>query len=181
MSPRVNEINIGGYTFYFKSKEGGVVHVHVDTPSGIILWWLGKEGGGVVSLKRDSGVKGADKRKSKRYAEQHYDIIVEAWDNHFGQAPRTSHTVGPFIYGIEDEGFWLYVNSTLYWIGFDRFPIFLYATDEEIIDFEYSERADNFHWPAVDADLGEETLQHPEKYPLRATHKRERENYLRQR
>lgn len=182
MSPIINTINIGGFCFYFKSAEGGVVHVHVDTPSGTVLWWLGKDGEGIVSLKRKAqGVKARDVRKSKHYVEQHYDVIImDAWRTFFAAHRTAYNTPSLFVYGIETDGFWLYYEAELYWIAFDEYPIFRYGTDEEIQNVRLVGDGD-FYWPALDADFDVQRLIHPERYPLRARHPREMENWPRYR
>jgi len=177
MSPTVNAINIGGFRFFFKSTEGAVEHVHVKTPSGVVLWWLGKDGPRVVSLKRKTqGVKASDMSDSKRYVEEHYDVIITAWHSFF-DPHRTAATT--FVYKIESKGFWLYHDTELYWIAFATFPVFHYATDDEIKNFQY--RDEDFWWPDLDVDLDLTALSFPGRYPLRALHPRETGQYPRHR
>jgi hypothetical protein len=176
MSPTITTINVGGFRFYFNSTEGSVAHVHVDTPSGTVMWWLGKVKAGAVSLKhKESAVKAADIRKSKRYVEQHYDVIMDAWRTFFA-AHRTANRSRLFVYAVMAKGLWLYYDTELYWIDFTTYPIFRYGTDDEIRDVQLIGDG-GFYWPALDADLCARHLQHPERYPMRARHPRETENW----
>jgi len=172
MSPTIKSISIDGYRFFFQSDEGRhAVHVHVKTPSGVVLWWLGKDGVGEVTLKKNYGANDKDVRQSKRLTKKHYDVIVNAWEEHFRD--HYASTEEAHVYLIEDDGFWLYANEELFWVGFDRYPVFRYATDDEILDFE-RHFEDFFHWPSVDADLGLEDLRTSGEGRLRAVHERER-------
>jgi hypothetical protein len=167
MSPAITTINIGGFKFFFGSNEGGVIHVHVQTPSGVVKWWLGKDGDRVVSLKHVAhGVKSQDVQKSRRYTVQHYDVIVAAWETHFARHRRGS-TASAFVYWIGPTGFWLYCQQELYWISYRGFPVFAGATREEIETVEQLSEED-FHWPLLDADVELESLLFPERFPLRA-------------
>jgi len=184
MTPTIQGINIGGYRFFFRAAEGLVPHVHVETASGDILWWLGKDGPRVVSLKKDHGVSSKDKRKSKQYTEEHYDTILEAWNDFFSNHGRdVNGAAGPdaFVWDIQDNGFWLYAKQELYWIAFADHPVFRYATDDELIDFDFNSTTEALRWPAIDADYSLEIFRHPERYPLRAIHQRERDGSSRYR
>ncbi len=69
------------------------------------------------------------------------------------------------VSGIGQTGFWLLVDDAEYLVPFDDYPVFRKATVEQV--FEVQRLApDHFHWPAIDADIELEALEHPERYPL---------------
>lgn len=174
MSPTITAINIGGFRFFFGSKEGDVPHVHVKTRSGVIKWWIGKDGDRVVSLKHDPGVTSADFRKSKRLVERHYDVILDFWRTYFATheenrtaAQHRDTTPIAYVQVITQTGFWFFLANELYWIDYEDFPVFADAAPDEIKNFEIYGNED-FHWPDLDVDIELESLLFPERFPLRA-------------
>ncbi len=69
------------------------------------------------------------------------------------------------VTSIGPMGFWLLVDDQEYFVLFADYPVFRKATIEQILDVRrLSPR--QFHWPALDADVELDALEHPEKYPL---------------
>ncbi len=69
------------------------------------------------------------------------------------------------VTAIDQTGFWLLVDDREYFVPFDHYPIFRKATVEQIFGVRRM-GPENFHWPALDADIELEALEHPERYPL---------------
>ncbi len=57
------------------------------------------------------------------------------------------------------------VDDAEYFVPFDDYPVFRKATVEQIFGVQRI-GPDHFHWPALDADVELEALEHPERYPL---------------
>jgi Protein of unknown function (DUF2442) len=51
-------------------------------------------------------------------------------------------------------------------VPFDEFPWFRDATVDAILGVERP-HAQHLHWPALDVDLSVDSIEHPERYPLR--------------
>ena len=69
------------------------------------------------------------------------------------------------VTGITVSGFWLLVDDAEYFVPFADYPVFRKAGVEQIFDVKrLSPR--QFRWPALDADIELDALEHPEYYPL---------------
>ena len=68
------------------------------------------------------------------------------------------------ITSIEQDGFWLLIEESEFFVAFERYPAFQRAKVEQIFNFEQDE--DAFYWPELDIDIELDALKHPEKYPL---------------
>ena len=73
------------------------------------------------------------------------------------------------VLNVSPRGVWLWVDGREHFLGFDDFPWFRSATIAQICDVtKVSE--DHLYWPALDVDLHREGIEHPEQFPLRASH-----------
>ena len=70
------------------------------------------------------------------------------------------------ILNISQGGIWLYVQSREYFLPYEHFPWFKQARVSEIYDVKLQHRH-HLRWPQLDVDLELESLEHPERYPLR--------------
>jgi len=70
------------------------------------------------------------------------------------------------VTSIDSRGFWLYVHGQEHFLPFDIFSWFANATIRQISHVE-QQGPDHFHWPDLDVDLTLDTIDNPEKYPLR--------------
>lgn len=71
------------------------------------------------------------------------------------------------VTNISRHGFWVLVDGRELFLAFDAFPWFKGATVEAILDVEFSE-PEHLHWPGLDVDLTLASIEHPERFPLRA-------------
>lgn len=71
------------------------------------------------------------------------------------------------VTNISQHGFWMLVDGREFFLAFDEFPWFRHASVEAILRLERPS-PDHFRWPALDVDLGLDTIEHPEQYPLKS-------------
>lgn len=68
---------------------------------------------------------------------------------------------------ISSHGIWLLANGRELFLPYEDFPWFKDAAVREILNVEQLSTG-HFFWPDLDIDLSENSIEHPEKYPLRA-------------
>jgi hypothetical protein len=90
----------------------------------------------------------------------------------FKNGTMKSETTGTVILDIEvlnisSRGFWLWVDEREHFLDFEDFPWFRDATIAQITDVKRVNE-DHFYWPALDIDLHLASIEHPEKFPLKA-------------
>ena len=71
------------------------------------------------------------------------------------------------VTNISQHGFWLLLDGRELFLPFEDFPWFSQASVEAIIRLERPAPG-HLHWPALDVDLSVESIEHPERYPLKA-------------
>ena len=71
------------------------------------------------------------------------------------------------VTNISQHGFWILLDDQELLLPFDEFPWFRDATVDAILSVERP-HAQHLHWPALDVDLSVDSIEHPERYPLRA-------------
>lgn len=71
------------------------------------------------------------------------------------------------VTNVSRHGFWILVGAQEYFLPYDEFPWFRKASIEEIVEVEQP-MPGHFHWPLLDVDLGVDSIEHPERYPLKA-------------
>jgi len=73
------------------------------------------------------------------------------------------------VTNISRHGFWILVDERELFLPFEGFPWFRDATVGAILSVE---RPHPHHlcWPELDIDLALESIEHPERYPLKAKH-----------
>jgi hypothetical protein len=62
-------------------------------------------------------------------------------------------------------GVWLLLNDTEYFLSYKDYPWFREAKVSELYDVKLLHKT-HIYWPALDVDLGLDSLINPEKYPL---------------
>ena len=67
---------------------------------------------------------------------------------------------------ISSQGVWVYVRGKEYFLPYKNFPWFKDARLSEIQNVRLIHRQ-NLRWEDLDIDLTLESLDHPERYPLR--------------
>lgn len=77
VSPTV--LRVGGFRFYFFSREEPRAHVHVQHADGEAKFWIEP----TVELAGNYGLKPPLATKAQRLVEEHVDEIRAAWAKHF--------------------------------------------------------------------------------------------------
>ena len=72
------------------------------------------------------------------------------------------------VTNISQHGFWLLLDGRELFLPFEEFPWFKQATVEAILRLERPQPRHLF-WPELDVDLSVDSIEHPERYPLKAT------------
>lgn len=73
------------------------------------------------------------------------------------------------VTNISPHGFWILVDDREFFLPFDTFPWFKEATVSAISRVERPQPS-HLHWPELDVDLTLDSIEHPERYPRRASH-----------
>lgn len=71
------------------------------------------------------------------------------------------------VSNISPHGFWLLLDGRELFLPFDEFPWFKRAPVAAIVRLEQP-RPGHLHWPDLDVDLSVDSIQHPERYPLKS-------------
>ena len=74
-------LRIGGFRFYFFSREEARPHVHVQRAEGEVKFWLEP----AVELANNYGLGTRRVNEAQRLVEEHFDEIRSAWNKHFGR------------------------------------------------------------------------------------------------
>ena len=78
-----------------------------------------------------------------------------------------AHSSDVEVTNISSHGFWLFVGGKELFLSYEDFPWFKDAPVGHIIDVEQTSPG-HFRWPQLDIDLGTETIEHPDEFPLMA-------------
>ena len=71
----------------------------------------------------------------------------------------------PEIINISEHGFWVFLESTVYFLPFEKFPWFKQASVGQITNVQLLHKS-HLYWPDLDVDLSLAIVQSPEKYKL---------------
>jgi hypothetical protein len=71
------------------------------------------------------------------------------------------------ITNISRHGFWLLLDGRELFLPFEEFPWFKQATVGAILLVERPTPG-HLHWPELDVDLAVDSIEHPERYPLKS-------------
>ncbi|MEX0874138.1 MAG: DUF2442 domain-containing protein [Actinomycetota bacterium] len=71
------------------------------------------------------------------------------------------------VSNISAHGFWILIDDRELFLPFETFPWFKGATVAAILDVERPQ-PHHMYWPQLDVDLTVDSIEHPERYPLRA-------------
>lgn len=80
---------------------------------------------------------------------------------------RGTSTSAVEVTNISKHGFWVLIDDRELFLPFETFPWFKSRSVEAITNIERP-HPDHLHWPDLDVDLSVESIEHPERYPLRA-------------
>ena len=78
-----------------------------------------------------------------------------------------NNTLAVEITNVSSHGIWLLAHEKELFMPYDDFPWFKNQTIETIINVE-EQSLNHFYWPALDVDLTLESIEHPERFPLKA-------------
>lgn len=78
MSPTI--LREKGYRFFFFSREGSRMHVHIICPDGEAKYWLEPE----IELARNHKLSRVQLKEIENLIEVHYDEFKNAWKKHLG-------------------------------------------------------------------------------------------------
>ena len=68
---------------------------------------------------------------------------------------------------ISSHGIWLLSGGHEHFLSYDEFPWFREAPIGKVLNIEEVSPG-HFHWPDLDIDLSIDTIENPEKYPLKS-------------
>jgi hypothetical protein len=70
------------------------------------------------------------------------------------------------VTGISKGGFWLFLGGRELFADFREFPWFVDAPMKHVLNVRWPSE-DQLRWPELDINLSIESIQHPERFPLR--------------
>ncbi len=71
------------------------------------------------------------------------------------------------VTNISNHGIWLLAGEKELFISFEEFPWFKDAPVGKILNVE-EPIPGHFYWPDLDLDLDTESIEHPERFPLKS-------------
>jgi len=71
------------------------------------------------------------------------------------------------VTNISKHGFWLLLDGRELFLPFVEFPWFKHTTVDAILRLERPTPG-HLHWPDLDVDLAVDSIDHPERYPLKS-------------
>ncbi len=71
------------------------------------------------------------------------------------------------VTNISSHGLWLLAGERELFLAYEEFPWFRDAAVRDVFHVEQPSPG-HFYWPDLDVDLGLETIEHPERFPLKA-------------
>ena len=78
-----------------------------------------------------------------------------------------NNTLAAEVTNISAHGLWLLAHDKELFMSYEDFPWFKNQTIESIFNVE-EQGANHFYWPDIDVDLTLESIEHPERFPLKA-------------
>ena len=81
--------------------------------------------------------------------------------------------MSPTVFRERGHGIWLLVNEREFFLSYEDFPWFKEVPIGNILRVEQPTPG-HFYWPDLDVDLGIESIEHPERFPLQARASQER-------
>ena len=71
------------------------------------------------------------------------------------------------VTNISRHGFWVLLDGRELFLSFDEFPWFKQATVDAILQLERPAPG-HLRWPGLDVDLAVDSIEHPDRYPLKS-------------
>ena len=151
ISPTV--LREGAYRLFFFSREEPRQHVHVAHPDGEAKFWIDP----TVTVASQTGL-------SARQLSDANDIVQRHLERY--EMPGSDTSVAEVTH-ISRHGFWLLLGEKELLVPFAEFPWFQNATIAQLSDVSWL-TPDHLYWPQIDVDLSVESIEHPERFPLRS-------------
>jgi len=71
------------------------------------------------------------------------------------------------VTNISGHGVWLFYSDKELFMSYEEFPWFKDQPVKSIFNVE-EQSSGHFYWPDIDVDLTIETIEHPERFPLKS-------------
>jgi len=71
------------------------------------------------------------------------------------------------VTNVSGHGFWILLDDREHFLPFEEFPWFETASIAAICNVERPQ-PHHLYWPDLDVDLAVESIEHPERFPLRS-------------
>ncbi len=71
------------------------------------------------------------------------------------------------VTNVSSHGLWLLAHGQDLFLSYDDFPWFKQASIGSVVKVQEPSPG-HFYWPELDVDLGLETIEHPERFPLKS-------------
>lgn len=81
--------------------------------------------------------------------------------------PLGKSTSAVEVTNINQHGVWLLADDRELFMSYEDFPWFKDAPVGKVLNVEQS-CPGHLYWPELDVDLGIESIEHPERFPLKA-------------
>ena len=81
--------------------------------------------------------------------------------------PLGTSTSAAEVTNISRHGVWVLVDERELFMPFEDFPWFRNASIDSVLKLERPQ-PNHLYWPELDIDLSVDSIEHPEKYPLRS-------------
>jgi hypothetical protein len=81
--------------------------------------------------------------------------------------PLGTTSSGVEVTNISSHGIWLLAGDKELFLSYEDFPWFKDAPIGKVLNVE-EPRPGHFFWPELDVDIGVDTIEHPDKFPLKA-------------
>ncbi len=81
--------------------------------------------------------------------------------------PLGSGTSGVEVTNVSSHGIWLLSGENELFLSYEDFPWFKDQPLRRILTVEEPSPG-HFYWPELDVDLGVESIEHPERFPLKS-------------
>ena len=78
------------------------------------------------------------------------------------------NTLDVEVTNISSHGVWILAHGKELFMSYDDFPWFKDQPIKAVLNVE-EQSPGHFYWPEIDIDLTEEIIEHPERFPLKAT------------
>lgn len=71
------------------------------------------------------------------------------------------------VANIPRHGFWVFLGDRELFVSFTAFPWFEHAPVSKILCVERPQ-LDHLYWPELDIDLSVDSIEHPDRFPLKS-------------